>query len=131
MLRGPRSVRWRTVACWSAGSRQPAGGTCATEGAHSSGALSVATRTLDDAASTVLSAEERVIYMAAVEAKGATTVGKEPFPAADLPAGAGYVRRAPDPASGRWEVSVYQWSPATAIVRQGDHPRLIGRTDLA
>ena len=73
------------------------------------------------ATSAVLSAEARVIYMAAVEAKGATTEDKEPFPTADLPAGTGYVRKAPDPATGRWEVSVYQWSPATAIVRQGDH----------
>ena len=76
---------------------------------------------LGGATSTVLSAEERVIYMAAVEAKGATTVDKESFPTAELPAGAGYVRKAPDTATGRWEVSVYQWSPATAIVRQGDH----------
>ena len=76
---------------------------------------------LGGATSTVASADERVIYMAAVEAKGATTVDKEPFPTADLPAGAGYVRKGPDPATGRWEVSVYQWSPATAIVRQGDH----------
>ena len=76
---------------------------------------------LGGATSNVLSAEERVIYMAAVEAKGATTVDKEPFPTAELPAGPGYVRKAPDPATGRWEVSVYQWSPATAIVRQGDH----------
>jgi plastocyanin len=75
---------------------------------------------LGGATATVLSAEERVIYMAAVEAKGAMTVDKEPFPAAALPAGAGYVRKAPDPATGRWEVSVYHWSPATAIVRQGD-----------
>ena len=76
---------------------------------------------LAGATSNVLSAEERVIYIAAVEAKGATTVDKEPFPTAELPAGPGYVRKAPDPATGRWEVSVYQWSPATAIVRQGDH----------
>lgn len=34
------------------------------------------------ATSTVVSADERVIYMAAVEAKGATTVDKAPFPTA-------------------------------------------------
>jgi epoxide hydrolase-like protein len=35
-----------------------------------------------------LAGEERVIYMAAIEPNGATTVDKEPFPTADLPQGA-------------------------------------------
>lgn len=70
-----------------------------------------------------LAGEERVIYMAAIEPKGATTVDKEPFPTADLPRGAGYARKAPD-STGRWEVSVYQWSPATVVVQQGDRVTL-------
>jgi plastocyanin len=64
-------------------------------------------------------AEERVIYVAAIEPKGGVTVDKEPFPAGDLPKGGGYVKKAPD-GSGRWEVSTYQWSPATVVVRQGE-----------
>ncbi len=68
-------------------------------------------------------AEERVIYIAAVEPKGGTTADAEPFPARELPKGPGYARKAPD-ATGRWEVSVYQWSPATVVVRQGDRVTL-------
>jgi plastocyanin len=68
-------------------------------------------------------AEERTVYMAAVELKGATTVDKEPFPAGALPPGAGYVKKAPD-ATGRWEVSVYQFAPATVVVQQGDRVTL-------
>ena len=71
----------------------------------------------------VASAEERTIYIAAIEPKGGTTVDKEPFPARELPKGPGYVRKAPD-ASGRWEVSVYQWSPTTVVVKQGDRVTL-------
>ena len=62
---------------------------------------------------------ERVIYMAAIEPKGGVTVDKEPFPASPLPKGGGYVLNPPNP-QGRWEVSVYQWSPATIVVRQGE-----------
>lgn len=75
-------------------------------------------------ASAIQAAEERVIYMAAVEPKGSTTVDKEPFPAAPFPQGGGYVKKAPDDATGRWEVSVYQFSPATVVVRQGERVRL-------
>ena len=67
----------------------------------------------------VQAAEERVIYMAAIEPKGGVTVDKEPFPAEAFPKGGGYVKKAPDP-NGRWEVSVYQFSPATVIVKQGE-----------
>ena len=61
----------------------------------------------------------RVIYMAAVEMKGGTQQEKEPYPAADLPPGGGYIKGPPN-ASGRWEVSAYQWSPATIVVQQGE-----------
>ena len=66
---------------------------------------------------------ERVIYMAAVEPKGGVTVDKEPHPTSPLPTGGGYVLKSPDP-SGRWEVSAYQWSPATIVVQQGDRVTL-------
>jgi len=75
-------------------------------------------------ASAVQAAEERVIYMAAIEPKGGTTVDKEPFPATPFPQGGGYVKKAPDEATGRWEVSVYQFSPATVVVRQGERVTL-------
>jgi plastocyanin len=58
--------------------------------------------------------------MAAIEPKGGTTVDREPYPAGELPMGGGYVKKAPDEATGRWEVSVYQFSPATVIVKQGE-----------
>ena len=61
----------------------------------------------------------RVIYMAAVEMKGGTQQEKEPYPEAPLPSGAGYIKTPPNPA-GRWEVSAYQWSPGTIVVRQGE-----------
>jgi plastocyanin len=72
----------------------------------------------------VQAAQERVIYMAAIEPKGGVTVDKEPFPAAEFPKGGGYVKKAPDSATGRWEVSVYQFSPATVIVKQGERVTL-------
>ena len=68
-------------------------------------------------------ADERVIYMAAIEPKGGVTVDKEPFPTSPLPKGGGYVLNPPN-AQGRWEVSVYQWSPATIVVRQGERVTL-------
>src|SRR3990172_7662917 len=68
-------------------------------------------------------AGERVIYMAAIEPKGGVTVDKEPYPGAPLPKGGGYVLNAPNP-QGRWEVSVYQWSPSTIVVRQGERVAL-------
>ncbi len=61
----------------------------------------------------------RVIYMAAVEIKGGTQQDKEPYPAADLPPGGGYIKTPPN-ASGRWEVSAYQWSPAIIVAQQGE-----------
>ncbi len=60
----------------------------------------------------------RVIYMAAVEMKGGTQQEKEPYPEAPLPPGRGYIKTPPN-AAGRWEVSAYQWSPATIVVQQG------------
>jgi hypothetical protein len=64
-------------------------------------------------------AAERVFTIAAVEPKGGTTVDKEPFPAAALPEGGGYLLRKPDQ-SGRWEVSAYVWQPSQIIVTEGD-----------
>ena len=61
----------------------------------------------------------RVIHLAAVEMKGGTQQDKEPYPAADLPPGGGYLKTPPN-AGGRWEVSTYQWSPATIVAQQGD-----------
>jgi plastocyanin len=61
----------------------------------------------------------RVVYMAAVEMKGGAQQEKEPYPSAPLPAGGGYVKTPPN-ASGRWEISAYQWSPGTVVVRQGE-----------
>jgi Cupredoxin-like domain len=61
----------------------------------------------------------RVVYMAAVEMKGGTQQDKEPYPTGPLPPGGGYVKTPPN-AAGRWEVSVYQWSPATIVVQQGE-----------
>jgi heme/copper-type cytochrome/quinol oxidase subunit 2 len=63
--------------------------------------------------------EGRVIYLAAVEMKGGAQQDKEPYPEAPLPAGSGYVKTPPNP-SGRWEVSTYQWSPGTLVVKEGE-----------
>ena len=72
----------------------------------------------------VQAADERVIYMALIEPKGGVTVDKEPYPGGELPKGGGYVKKGPDAASGRWEVSTYQFSPATIVVKQGDRVTL-------
>jgi len=62
--------------------------------------------------------------MAAVEPKGGTNVSQEPFPnPALLPAGGGYVLKAPD-STGRWEVSTYQWQPGFIVVNQGERVTL-------
>src|SRR5215472_2583307 len=61
----------------------------------------------------------RVIHMAAVEMKGGTQKEKEPYPETSLPPGAGYIKTPPN-ATGRWEVSAYQWSPGTIVVQQGE-----------
>lgn len=68
-------------------------------------------------------ADERVVYMALIEPKGGVTVDKEPFPGTQMPKGGGYVLNPPNP-QGRWEVSVYQFSPATVVVRQGERVTL-------
>lgn len=68
-------------------------------------------------------AQGRTIYMAAVEPKGGTTVAQEAFPSAALPAGGGYVLKAPD-GTGRWEVSTYQWQPSFIFVNQGENVTL-------
>jgi len=62
---------------------------------------------------------ERVITMAAIEPKGGVTIDKEAFPTEPLPAGGGYILKAPDD-TGRWEVSTYRWDPGTIVVNQGD-----------
>lgn len=68
---------------------------------------------------TNLKAGERTIYMAAIEPKGSTSVAKEPFPAATLPAGGGYALDEPD-ADGNWVVETYRWLPGEITVVQGD-----------
>jgi len=68
-------------------------------------------------------AEEGVHYIALIEPKGGVSVDKEPYPEGTLPQGGGYVKKAPNPA-GRWEVSTYQFSPATIVVKQGDRVTL-------
>src|SRR6266852_961680 len=71
------------------------------------------------AASAQAQAEKRTFTIAAVEMKGGVTVDKEQFPTEALPAGAGYVLNKPDQ-TGRWEVSVYLWTPSQIIVNQDD-----------
>ena len=66
---------------------------------------------------------KRTIYMAAVEPKGGTQVTAEAFPATPLPQGPGYVMKAPD-ATGRWEVSAYQWQPGFILAQEGDEVTL-------
>jgi len=62
--------------------------------------------------------------MAAVEPKGGTGVSQEAFPNPSLlPAGGGYVLKAPDN-TGRWEVSTYQWQPSFIVVNQGEQVTL-------
>jgi heme/copper-type cytochrome/quinol oxidase subunit 2 len=73
--------------------------------------------------STPQSPRQRTIYVAAVEPKGGVTIDKEPFPAAELPPGGGYLLRKPDE-KGRWEVSTYRWDPGTIVVNQGDRVTL-------
>jgi len=66
----------------------------------------------------------RTVYMAAVEPKGGTGVSQEAFPNPSLlPAGGGYVLKAPDN-TGRWEVSTYQWQPSFIVVNQGEQVTL-------
>jgi plastocyanin len=68
-------------------------------------------------------AEKRSFTIAAVEAKGGATVDKEQFPTEGLPAGAGYVLTKPNE-TGRWEVSVYLWTPSQIIVNEDDEVTL-------
>jgi len=68
-------------------------------------------------------AGQRFFTIAAVEPKGGTTSDKEPFPAAALPEGGGYVIKKPDQ-TGRWEVSAYVWQPSQIIVTEGDEVTL-------
>ena len=60
-----------------------------------------------------------VATLAAVEMKGGSPQDKEPYPEAPLPPGGGYSKTPPNP-RGRWEVSAYQWSPGTLVVREGE-----------
>ena len=69
-------------------------------------------------------AEKRFFTVLAVEPKGGTTVDKEPFPTAALPAGGGYVIAQPDEKTRRWEVSAYVWLPSQIIVTEGDEVTL-------
>ncbi len=68
---------------------------------------------------TGLTAADRTIYLAAIEPKGTTSVDKEPFPAAALPAGGGYALDEPN-AEGNWVVETYRWLPGQITVVQGD-----------
>lgn len=65
---------------------------------------------------------KRTLYMAAIEPKGSTTAANEPFPAAALPQGGGYILKAPK--DGVWETSTYRWTPSTFVVNQGDEVTL-------
>ena len=87
--------------------------------ALAAGAALALTLALGGAETPWAQAPGRTIYMAAVEMKGGTQQEKEPYPAADLPPGGGYIKTPPN-ASGRWEVSTYQWSPATIVVKEGE-----------
>jgi plastocyanin len=73
---------------------------------------------------TSASAEKRFFTVLAVEPKGGTTVDKEPFPTAALPAGGGYVIAQPDEKTRRWEVSAYVWLPSQITVTEGDEVTL-------
>lgn len=75
-------------------------------------------------ATTAARADKRTFTVLAIEPKGGTTVDKEPFPAAALPAGGGYVLSQPDEKTRRWEVSAYVWQPAQIVVNQGDEVTL-------
>lgn len=68
-------------------------------------------------------AAKRTIYMSAVEYKGSTEVAKEGFPATQVPAGGGYILKAP--VDGKWETSTYRWEPGTIVVYQGDEVELL------
>jgi plastocyanin len=74
-------------------------------------------------ASAPAAAGKRFFTIAAGEPKGGTTSDKEPFPAAALPEGGGYVIKKPDQ-TGRWEVSAYVWQPSQIIVTEGDEVTL-------
>jgi heme/copper-type cytochrome/quinol oxidase subunit 2 len=62
---------------------------------------------------------ERTVYLTAIEPKGSTTVDKEPFPEASLPAGGGYGLKPPDD-TGTWQVETYVWLPSEITVIEGD-----------
>lgn len=68
-------------------------------------------------------AAKRHIVVTAVEPKGGVTVDKEPFPAAPLPEGGGYVLKKPDD-KGRWEIAVYVFEPRQIFVDEGDEVTL-------
>lgn len=65
----------------------------------------------------------RVLYVKAVEPKGAANVKDEPAPTKPLPMGGGYVYKSPDK-TGRWEVSSYTFLPDQITVYQGDKVEL-------
>ncbi|MGE0023522.1 MAG: hypothetical protein AB7S70_07820 [Hyphomicrobium sp.] len=68
-------------------------------------------------------AAKRTFVVTAVEPKGGANVEKEPFPAAPLPEGGGYVLKKPNE-EGRWEVSVYVFDPRQIFVDEGDEVTL-------
>lgn len=82
-------------------------------------AVSLAATVLSGCAQPAAAPQERTVYMAAVEPKGTTSVGKEAFPAQALPDGGGYILKEPD-ADGNWVVETYRWTPGTVVVNQGD-----------
>lgn len=75
------------------------------------------------ASGTGLEPGERTVYMAAIEPKGETSVGEEPFPTTPLPAGGGYGLEEPD-ADGTWGVETYRWLPGEVTVVEGDRVTL-------
>jgi hypothetical protein len=77
----------------------------------------------DGESSASLEPTTRTIYMEAIEPKGSATTDKEPFPAASLPPGGGYILKQPD-GTGKWEVETYTWSLGQVIVNEGDTVKL-------
>ena len=69
--------------------------------------------------------ENKVIYMTALEYKGSTEQGGEPYPG-DINVGPGYKNIPPvdaDPTT-RWATQTYRYEPGTIVVNRGDEVEL-------
>lgn len=66
-------------------------------------------------------AEERVIWLAAVEYKGGADAAQEPFPTDVQPPGPGIKLEKQD---GRWETEAYRWDPGVVVAYTGEKVRL-------